>query len=83
MFWKRSRQVTGTLRVMSRNGDDVLTWNKNDTKSTEEVRKEFDRLMREEKMFAYSIPARGEAEQIRAFDPEATDIRMHQQNMGG
>lgn len=82
MFWNRSR-VTGTLKVMSRNGDDVFTWNKNDTKSTEKVRQEFNRIMFENKMLAYTVPARGQAEVIRKFDPEATLIHMHQQNRGG
>jgi hypothetical protein len=73
----------GALRIMNHNGDDVLLWDKTDEMSIEQVREVFNRLMTTEKMLAYTIPARGEAEVIREFDPQADEIRMHKQHVGG
>jgi hypothetical protein len=83
MFRRKVFVTTGTLKVMTRNGDDVLTWDKNDHRSVEAVRTEFNRLIQAEKMWAYTIPGQGQSEFIRDFDPDAELIEMHEQNVGG
>jgi hypothetical protein len=83
IFRRKPQVVTGTLRIMSKNGDDVMTWNKNDKNSVAEVKALFDEMIRVNKMWAYTVPAQGEAELIRDFDPDAELIKMHKQNIGG
>jgi hypothetical protein len=79
----RDLVFTGTLRVMNHSGDTALRWDKTDELSTETVRREFDRMIKKEKMLAYTIPGQGMAYKITDFEPEAREIRVHAQNRGG
>lgn len=83
MFGRNRTRVTGTLKIMSINGDDVLTWDKDRPSSVEDVKARFDQMIRVNKMWAYTIPERGESLLIRDFDPDAELIEMHEQNVGG
>jgi hypothetical protein len=80
--------MTGTMRVLSRSGDTATAWDTTDEASVEEVRRQFDELVRGQRNWAYAYPAPvgdkvAKPEIIREFDPTAREIVVAPQLVGG
>lgn len=66
----------GTMRILDRSGDTLLTWDPADSAAVREAEELFVRLAAEHKL-AFARPAGAgadETEQVRHFDPEAEEI---------
>jgi len=83
-----------TLTILGPQGDQTMTWDETDARSVEEVRREFDRLVKGARWWAYAYPAtitdavagvadRATPEVIREFDPTAREILLAPQIAGG
>lgn len=70
------------LRILSREGDTVLEWTKDDAKSIAAVKREFDSLIASGYQ-AFKVDSPTEGEVIRNFDPEAETVIMTVPMVGG
>lgn len=75
--------MTGSLKVLDSSGHTTTEWDVAEPRTVQEAEKEFNRLMAFNGFLAYSVEAPGKARQIREFEPEATEIIVHQPLVGG
>ena len=64
-------------------GDDELEFDPGNMKEIEEVAKRFEAAQKDKGMIAFSVSGKGEAKQIREFDPEAQATVMTPPMSGG
>lgn len=70
------------LKILTSSGETVLEWNRADAQSVEDVRREFNSLIKSGfQAFRIDSPTTGEL--IRKFQPKAQEIIMTAPMMGG
>lgn len=74
---------TGEMRVMNRDGDTKIIWDRNNADETAAARKVFDDL-KDKRFMAYRVDDRGDkSEVLREFDPDAEKLIMAPPLVGG
>lgn len=71
------------MKIMTAEGDQVMTWDPTDEASVSEVKEKFDELVGAQGAWAYKVGAEGDAEQVRSFDEQAETIVVHRPMAGG
>ena len=73
----------GVLRILGPSGDTQVTWSPNDVDEVADVRRRFEEIISEGYLVFELDPTTKEGEQIRTFDPDASELRAFRPLAGG
>jgi hypothetical protein len=71
------------MKVLNSQGHTTLEWDPADTETVDDVRAEFDKLVKQLGRMAVVVEAPGKARQITQFDPKAEEIMVIPRLVGG
>ena len=77
------KEASKGLKSQIRPGDSKILWNANDPDEVEKARETFKRVMEKLKGTAYRKLHNGKTEKIKEIDPNAEEIIIVEQQVGG